>query len=474
MKLVLEVEFLTGECRAAVGPASDAPDWPPQPDRMFSALVAAWGARGQHGPEKDALEWLERQPVPAIHASACDARTTPDVFVPPNDMAASKAGNTYLKVLPQRRPRQPRRFPVAKPHSPHMAFVWSATPSAEILVRLDAIARDVAYLGHSASLVRCRIVCREFAGATRPARNRVYPGRLAELVRAHALNPVRPDLPSAASNLERAEDAPTPRHSVLVLEALDDKPDLRVAPLICREIRRALMSGYRRAFGSDQIPEVVSGHAPSGSPTTAPHLVIAPLAYVGYQHADGLVRGFALISPSATDLVASSQFRAAFAEISSYHAHDERRILELGGKALREKVRLSPAGATNLRSLSVDVYRGPSKVWASVTPIVLDRHLKRHDDREMRELVVRACEHAGLPRVDPANLQVGKHAALAGVPPARRLAGAPPWTGWQVPRSLATRWLTHAVVDFGREVEGPVILGAGRFTGLGLLRPVEA
>ena len=84
------------------------------------------------------------------------------------------------------------------------------------------------------------------------------------------------------------------------------------------------------------------------------------------------------------------------------------------------------------------------------------------------------CEHAGLPRVDPANLQVGKHAALAGVPPARRLAGAPPWTGWQVPRSLATRWLTHAVVDFGREVEGPVILGAGRFTGLGLLRPVEA
>lgn len=473
MKLVLEIEFLTGVCRAATGPASDAPDWPPQLDRMFSALVAAWAARGRIDLEREALEWLEREPVPAIHASDCHARTAPVVFVPPNDMKASRAEGSYLKVLPEHRPRQPRRFPVARPHDSVMAFVWDATPSSEHLERLDAIARDVVYLGHSASLVRCRFICRDFAEVTRRTRDRIYGGRLAELERAYAQNPIRPDIPSAESNLERENEVPETQQSVLVLEALDDKPDLRGAPIICREIRRALMSGYRRTFGSDRVPEVVSGHRSDGQPTTAPHLMIAPLAYVGYEHADGLVRGFALISPSSTDLTATRQFRKALAEISKFHPHDERRVLELGGSALRNTIRLSPVRVTSLRSLSIDPYLGPSRVWASVTPIVLDRHLKRHDDEEMRELVAQACEHAGWPSADPANVQVGKHAALAAVPSARRLTGEPPWAGWQVPRSLATRWLTHAIIDFGEEVKGPVMLGAGRFTGLGLLRPLE-
>ena len=52
MSLVLEVEFLTGVCRAAHSPASTEPDWPPQPDRVFSALVATWAARGERTSER--------------------------------------------------------------------------------------------------------------------------------------------------------------------------------------------------------------------------------------------------------------------------------------------------------------------------------------------------------------------------------------------------------------------------------------
>jgi CRISPR-associated protein Csb2 len=32
----------------------------------------------------------------------------------------------------------------------------------------------------------------------------------------------------------------------------------------------------------------------------------------------------------------------------------------------------------------------------------------------------------------------------------------------------------HAVIRFAEPVDGPVILGAGRFTGLGLCRPLSA
>ena len=42
--LAVEVEYLTGVVRAA-NDRGDAPDWPPQPDRLFSALVASWAAR---------------------------------------------------------------------------------------------------------------------------------------------------------------------------------------------------------------------------------------------------------------------------------------------------------------------------------------------------------------------------------------------------------------------------------------------
>lgn len=44
---------------------------------------------------------------------------------------------------------------------------------------------------------------------------------------------------------------------------------------------------------------------------------------------------------------------------------------------------------------------------------------------------------------------------------------------WQLPRSLVGRFLTHAVIRFSQPVEGPVILGAGRFVGLGLCRPIQ-
>ena len=57
--LTLEVEYLLGVAFAARGPADDAPDFPPQIDRVFSALVASWAARGERADERAALEWLE-------------------------------------------------------------------------------------------------------------------------------------------------------------------------------------------------------------------------------------------------------------------------------------------------------------------------------------------------------------------------------------------------------------------------------
>ena len=66
--------------------------------------------------------------------------------------------------------------------------------------------------------------------------------------------------------------------------------------------------------------------------------------------------------------------------------------------------------------------------------------------------------------------EVGKHSAIEGVPPSWPRPGAPPWTRWHVPEALRSRLLTHVAIDFGCEVAGPVMLGAGRYMGLGLCR----
>ncbi len=475
MSLVLEIEFLTGACRAARSPASEAPDWPPQPDRVFSALVCAWALRGSRQDERQALEWLEEQSPPTVHASGHAARTAPDVFVPPNDLKFSRTVKTYLKVMPDSRPRQPRRFPVARPDDPMMAIVWPEDPGSDLRESLDGVARDVAYLGHSTSLVRCRFLPGDSAEPSHPgalARRTVYPGRLAELEAAYGANPVRPVIRPGASPLrEPATRTQGPSAEWLVLEAVEGQtPDLRASALVCRVLRRVLMSGYGRAGMGDAIPEMVSGHTVDRRPTRLPHLAIVPLAFAGYPHADGRVFGFALVPPAGTDLRAVPGFVQAFEGVAPYDPGRERRVLTLEGAPLSKPLHLAPAGAHAIRSLSPAPYTEAAQVWASVTPIVLDRHLKQKGDREVRELIAGACENVGLPRPDPDRIQVGKHSAIEGAPPAGPAAGAPPWTRWKTPESLATRSLVHAVIDFGRDTAGPVLLGAGRFTGLGLCR----
>lgn len=477
MSLVLEIEFLTGVCRAARGPADEFPDWPPQPDRVFSALVSAWAVRGKVQAERAALEWLEQQPPPVIRSSRFRARSAPDVYVPPNDDRSSKSRQEYRRVLPERRRRQPRRFPVARPEDPNVNLVWPETPDREMVDALNAIASCVGYVGHSASLARCLfVVGRSKASESEPvpARRRVYPGRLRELEEAYRLKPARPVIRPGAPAYPEIEAQSDTCAEWLVLEGVGgETPDIRASALVCRLLRQALMAGYRRGGSGHEIPEIVSGHAVDGAPTRHAHLAIAPMAFMGSSHADGRVFGFAVIPPRGVSLLHIDGFRAAFERVAIYCTNTQRRVLTLQGPPLRKPLILATAPDEEARrwSLRTTPYVGKSAWWATVTPIVLDRHLKRNDEAEVRELVGRACENAGFPCPD--QVQIGKHSAIQGAPPARPLAGEPPWARWKLPGSLRSRQLIHAVVEFEKPICGPVLLGAGRFTGLGLCRNGE-
>jgi CRISPR-associated protein Csb2 len=115
--LVLELELLSGAYRAALPNGSEA-EWPPHPERVFSALAQAWGDGGCDPAEQRALTWLEQQEPPVIEADPRDQvsfRDAPVVYVPPNDGAG-----VWINRFPERR-RQGRDFQAAVPQGPQCA-----------------------------------------------------------------------------------------------------------------------------------------------------------------------------------------------------------------------------------------------------------------------------------------------------------------------------------------------------------------
>lgn len=531
MTLVLEIEFLSGVSFAAITPDGVTPDWPPQPDRIFSALVASWAARGEKDEERRALEWLERLPVPKLVASKATYRTAPPVYVPPNDLQTPKGELRKLKwfgeflangcrpskrgghwkqwlralgVIPAPRPRNERNFPAACPHDPVMLLCWpNATPDETTLAALQALAHDTSYIGHSASLTRCHFLLdptTDMRQAKTP-RFGIYEGRFRELRSAYGRfvqSGRKKDRPQKGALLRSApEQSPARERSNLfadgrdwlILEHVDgNMPDIRACAIVARTMRDALLSGYRQIGHGGNIPEVVSGHTRDGSPSQKPHLAIVPLAFAGFPYADGHVMGFALVPPAdaailarpgAGDNAEAKTFRNVLRKLTTIDSAG-RRVLAVRSSigTPREKafavdlsVTFEPPGQA---SLDPARYTKRARVFATVTPIVFDRHLKQKGEARLQEIagqIAAACRNIGLP--EPEEILVDKHSAIEGAPSAYPSGKAPSWLNWRLPPALASRQLTHAVICFAEPVDGPVILGAGRFVGLGLCLPIE-
>jgi CRISPR-associated protein Csb2 len=484
MTLVLEIEYLSGVSFATSGPDSDVPEWPPQPDRIFSALVATWAARGQNQHEAEALEWLESLPPPQIIASEATLRTSAIVFVPPNDPRSDRQKNAK-GVLPAMRSRQPRRFPAARPDDAIVRLRWAGIAArGEALQALQALARDTAYVGHSTSLTRCRFLldqCAVFSAEASPADRRIYGGRFEELRRTFEAG--RRPLPGA--RVAPAVPAARARANIfggrwLLLEHVaGEMPDLRACAVVAKTLRDALLSGYQR-LGLD-IPQTISGHAADGSPSRSPHVAFVPLSFTGFPHADGHAMGFALVPPQHGGILDDDNFRKVLRELALMDDDRGRRILPLKTKQGTPSdrafsIELSPTfePPAGRRSLDPQLYTRSACVFGTVTPIALDRHLKEKGaarQSELASLITMACRNIGLP--EPEAIVADKHSAIEGAPSAYPSGNAPPWTRWRLPPSLASRQLTHAMIRFAEPIEGPVILGAGRYLGLGLCRPLD-
>ena len=487
--LILEVEFIVGRYAGARSPFDKASDFPPAEDRLFSALMASWGLCGRTNDAARALKWLERHSPARIAASPHGERTTPWTFVPVNEA-----------TLPRRRTRQRRRFPTAIPHVGVISYLWEAAePDARTFASLQDLAHNTPYLGKTSSLVRCWF--RQDRGAieswpTVITPRRVYAGRFDELEWYFQ----RGKLPSPGASVP-PEQPPRPvgpqsvfgTEWIVFADAGHRRPDLRRTAAATRAMRSALL----RSFGRREAPEIISGHhrGVAGQPSRAPHLAIVPLANVAWRNADERVLGIALVLPRG----ASSQDRQEVAYAVA-RLHEECGVS--GTESLELEVPLeaaNPSGPAELwrlvrepapapRSLRSGRYARRARIWSTVTPIALDNAPVpgRPEERQRQAMdeIKFSCERIGLPR--PSGIQVALHSAHAGSPsvPAwqngssqeiaavLRRGGYASWEQWDLPTYIRHQPLTHATLSWQEPVEGPVILGAGRFVGLGLCLPL--
>jgi CRISPR-associated protein Csb2 len=551
--LAIEVELLAGRYVAAQFNDRSKHEWPIHPARFFAAMVAAWGQTDEPSREEaDSMRALELLGAPEIIADPEPAfRSVVIHFVPDNDVSAASdmsAGynkivsleneqrldlsakdldrvtkllqkqidkstvdsakataepalinavstsimESVIQVLPEERGKQGRSYPTVVPNSPHVVFVWPHAQLSETDTKsLDAVASRVHRIGHSSTLVSCRVVPatetleptsftpidgRKAIGLRIPAKG-MFDRLVADYVINPGIEPRTTPARSAAYSRTRESKPEAPRSNLagdlLILPfrsqqsdpdtdsisyARMNRPGMAKGLELARALRGALLS-----FGPQPSPSILSGHEAGKAPTSAlrrPHAACLALPHVGGSHGDGRLFGMAVLLPSELTEVENQAVRDAIAN----WARNESPLVTGG---LRQHVDF--AQKPSQVALRETTWSGSAKTWISTFPIALDRFTSKRlseSDAAMDEaaqIVADSCMMIGLPA--PVEVRTSLQPMLRGSKPVRAFPG--PRVGGR-PRSCV-----HASVTWDSPVSGPIVLGAARYLGYGLMFPIR-
>ena len=403
---------------------------------------------------------------------------------------------TVAELLPENRNRQPRQFPAMVPDDPVLYLSWPDAEPGQHAAVLDTVLARIARIGHSASTVTCTVVDSVPAATLVPtedggtALRTVAAGVLDALERDFARHQgtaarVLPALLTDYAPPTRARGAlrrPTSDAEWIVLTLPRGQKVFASRALeLTTAVRAALVS-----HAAEPVAPFISGHEPGPAPTpptSAAHIGAVPLLDATNPHSDGAVHGVAITLPPATT---DSDRQALTDALTRWQAHGDGAFpVTLPGGTLRrfDSARAS-AGLGATRRIGVtdrSFWAGRSQDWASVAPVALDRYPKARPGsdayaRQTGELIARACRAIGLPEpVDVACSPVSSWAAAPPVHAAGRRGGDRSGGGFPAfrTRSGIVRHTVHVRILFAEAVGGPIVLGAGRFFGYGLLYPVR-
>jgi CRISPR-associated protein Csb2 len=273
----------------------------------------------------------------------------------------------------------------------------------------------------------------------------------------------------------RASDPP-PRPCV-VFKLLDEDDDtvsyphaklIHVAGMV-RHLAIKLMAGdpprdLRGRSVEEWVEQYVAGHAAATKDAAAPHgqFSYVPLPSIGMAHTDPAIRRVMIVAPYGDE---------------AWLQHLARR---LDGRLLEpEKDVKLPPGARlvripeNRRDGVRTCYTQASRVWSSFTPIILPGH----DDRKPAKtckLIEKALAQSGVDNPceftwSPFSRFPKAYSAHKYVRTEKKEGEKKAPAGYIRPNHLLNQTAVHLTLRFESEVPGPLLIGAGRHCGFGLM-----
>ena len=120
----------------------------------------------------------------------------------------------------------------------------------------------------------------------------------------------------------------------------------------------------------------------------------------------------------------------------------------------------------------VNTYVRQASAWASVTPVILPGH-DDHKPDKTRRLIVKALQQSGID--EPCEFEWSAISQFPKSLSAHKHDRNKRPTGYIRPDHLLSKTAVHLKLRFeaGVNVPGPLVVGAGRHCGLGLLAPVS-
>lgn len=236
-------------------------------------------------------------------------------------------------------------------------------------------------------------------------------------------------------------------HVLLFLERKDGPThNPRWAYPLAHQLHRAIIAHWSNR---PPVPTWIHG---CGATPHASRLSIWPLFDVGIHLADGHLLGFLLAWPSTLPASEQHTMQTVARQITELGHNGRRWVLQV--RDPRE-----PQFSPPPKGLTLERWTQPSRVWTTVTPVILDRAPKA---KRPHDAWLRLFHNAEV----PTPIQIDTHAfpQLEGSVPVRHTI----FPSHYHPRPIAT----HLTCTFREPLAGPLALGRGRFLGLGLLAPL--
>lgn len=490
------------------------PEWPPSPLRVFQALVAAaaarWNERMRLEYAVQALRWLESQKSPAILApNGFLSQAKCQLFVPDNtsDLLVPAWSKGELSKQVKRTEKVVRPTHLAG-EAVHYVYSLSSEGCPHFDV-LSAAARSITHLGWGIDMVAGYASLLSEAEAEklpghhwRPqltggtplrlpiagtldalmARHEAFLGRLSP----EGFRPV-PPLPATSFHIVGyhsptvAGSGPLSQRSLAAfeiqrsIEAQEHDPGrsrfrpfdtvrhcARVAGMVrhaCAEVAKSI------GWDDERIKTVIHGHGDDkeGQSTSDHRFMFTPLPSITPLKVEN-IRRMLIVGPAGFDMAPFRQ--------------------RLNGRDLIDEETKQSVAMLSFLSTSdrnIKHYTSESEEWSTVTPVVLpgyddpdglrkkfrervtaeeQKHLLERLDRRVMELLVRAFEQAGWPG------ELMQQAAIdyrnVGYQPGVELSSR-----YVLPSTMKfPRY--HVRVRFPKAVAGPLVIGAGRYRGIGV------